>query len=508
MGYWHSKNLNDWKFIKPKQWYFQGSNAPAAQNYKDSLLYVAGNPSGSMSVLFTDDPVKGEWEATPGILHNLQDPDLFIDDDGQAYMYWGSSNKHPIKGRKLDRKKRFRLDEDVRELFNLEPEKYGWHRFGENNNDNNPGYIEGAWMTKHENTYYLTFAAPGTEFNVYGDGAYVSENPLGPFKYMPNSPFSFKPGGFINGMGHGSTVTGPDDTYWHFATMAVGVNVGWERRIGMFQTFFDRDGLMHSDTYFGDYPHNVPTAEENRGEFAGWMLLSYKKPVKVSSEFEDPASKTVFSAENMVDENIKSFWIAAKNEAEQWVEINLENTAEVYAIQINYNDYKSDMYGKLPGLYHQFTIESSEDGKTWGTIINKSKINEDVPNGYVELEKPVKARFIRYKNIHVPTPYLSISGLRVFGKGSGKKPKKPKDFDVQRQKDRRDVKIHWESINDAQGYNIFWGIAEDKLYNTWLVYDKNELEMKNLSIDQSYYFVVESFNENGVSKRTESVKID
>ena len=507
MGYWHSKDLNNWEFIKPKQWYFQGSNAPAAHNYKDSLLYVAGNPSGSMSVLYTDEPEQGTWEATPGILHNLQDPNLFIDDDGQAYMYWGSSNKHPIKGRKLDRKKRFRPAKEVHELFNLEPEKYGWHRFGENHTDTIPGYIEGPWMTKHNEKYYLTYGAPGTEFNVYGDGAYVSDDPLGPFEAMPNSPFSYKPGGFINGMGHGSTVNGPKDTYWHFATMAVSVNVGWERRIGMFQTFFDAEGLMHSDTYFGDYPYFVPTAEENRGEFAGWMLLSYKNPVKVSSTFKDPEAQKDYSPENIVDENIQSFWIAEENNDQQWIEIDLEERAKVYALQINYNDYKSDMYGKLPNLYHQYTVEASEDGEKWKTIVDKNTNKKDVPNDYVELEKPISTRFIRYKNIQVPTPYLSISGLRIFGKATGKKPKSVKDFAVKRQEDRRDAQLNWKAVENAQGYNVFWGVSPNKLYNTWLVYDKNYLEMKNLGTNQTYYFAIEAFNENGISKRTEPIKV-
>ena len=50
-GYWHSKDLLNWDFITPgKNWYPQGSNAPAAHNYKDSVLYVMGDPSGSMSV--------------------------------------------------------------------------------------------------------------------------------------------------------------------------------------------------------------------------------------------------------------------------------------------------------------------------------------------------------------------------------------------------------------------------------------------------------------------------
>ena len=38
MGYWHSTDLLNWQFITPEKWYFQGSNAPAAHNYKDSVL--------------------------------------------------------------------------------------------------------------------------------------------------------------------------------------------------------------------------------------------------------------------------------------------------------------------------------------------------------------------------------------------------------------------------------------------------------------------------------------
>ena len=67
MGYWHSEDMDEWKFIRPKQWYFQGSNAPAAHNYKDSVLYMAGNPSGSMSVLYSENPKSGEWKATQAL---------------------------------------------------------------------------------------------------------------------------------------------------------------------------------------------------------------------------------------------------------------------------------------------------------------------------------------------------------------------------------------------------------------------------------------------------------
>lgn len=113
------------------------------------------------------------------------------------------------------------------------------------------------------------------------------------------------------------------------------------------------------------------------------------------------------------------------------------------------------------------------------------------------------ARYIRYKNIDVPTPNLAISELRVFGLGMGKTPQQPKKLTLDRHADRRDITISWEPVKGAQGYNVLWGIAPDKLYSSWMVYGNNELLMKSLTIDQDYYFCVEAFNENGVSLRSE-----
>ncbi|MEO5651082.1 MAG: family 43 glycosylhydrolase [Ginsengibacter sp.] len=502
LGYWHSTDLLNWDFITPEKWYFQGSNAPAASNYRDSVLYVTGDPSGSMSILYTDDPKKGNWKAVPFILNNLQDPDLFIDDNGEAYMFWGSSNKFPIRGITLDREKNFKPSDKEDTLFNLDEAKHGWERFGENNSSTTlGGYIEGAWLTKHGGKYYMQYAAPGTEFNVYGDGVYIGDHPLGPYHYAPNNPISFKPGGFINGAGHGSTVEGPQNVYWHFTTMAVNVNIGWERRIGMFPTFFDKDGLMYSDTYFGDYPHYAPAIAGKEGAFRGWMLLSYKKPVKASSSVEN------YKPENVTDENVKTFWVAENNDNKQWLEIDLLQPGKVFAIQVNYNDYHSNLYGRIPELHQRYVIEGSLDGKNWTNLVDRSDNFNDVPNDYVELAIPLTMRYVRYKNIHVPTPYLSVSALRIFGIGEGKKPIAVKNFSVNREQDRRNAFIKWAPQQNCQGYNVLWGIAPGKLYSSWMVYGSDSLKMRNLNADQSYYFSIEAFNENGASERTPAVEI-
>ena len=499
-GYWHSKDLLNWDFITPEKWYFEGCNAPAAHNYKDSVLYVCGNPSGAMSILYTDNPKRGDWKAVPSVLHDLQDPALFIDDDERAYMYWGSSNRWPIRGKELDMKNKFLpIAKKPDSLLFLRPDIHGWERFGENHTSDIKPFIEGAWMTKHNGKYYLQYAAPGTQFNVYGDGVYVGKSPLGPFEYAAHNPFCYKPGGFATGAGHGSTVCGPGGIYWHFGTIHLSINYKFERRLCMFPTFFDEDGAMYSDTYFGDYPHYSPdqvSRQTTSGGFRGWMLLSYGKPVKASSQLES------YPVENVTDENLKTFWVAEKNDDKQWVEIDLEEVSDVYALQLNFFDYEeTGFWGRMPNLRQRYLVEASEDGARWRVLVDYRNSFRDAPHNYIELDQPIEARYIRYRHHYVPGKNLAMGDIRVFGLGRGKKPATVKGFTVVREADERNARISWKAVKGAQGYNVLWGVALDKLYSSWMVYGDNSLDLRALTVGQKYYFAIESFNENGISQR-------
>ena len=499
-GYWHSKDLLNWDFITPEKWYFEGCNAPAAHNYKDSVLYVCGNPSGAMSILYTDNPKRGDWKAVPSVLHDLQDPALFIDDDERAYMYWGSSNRWPIRGKELDMKNKFLpIAKKPDSLLFLRPDIHGWERFGENHTSDIKPFIEGAWMTKHNGKYYLQYAAPGTQFNVYGDGVYVGKSPLGPFQYAAHNPFCYKPGGFATGAGHGSTVCGPGGIYWHFGTIHLSINYKFERRLCMFPTFFDEDGAMYSDTYFGDYPHYSPdqvSRQTTSGGFRGWMLLSYGKPVKASSQLES------YPVENVTDENLKTFWVAGKNDDKQWVEIDLEEVSDVYALQLNFFDYEeTGFWGRMPNLRQRYLVEASVDGARWRVLVDYRNSFRDAPHNYIELDQPIEARYIRYRHHYVPGKNLAMGDIRVFGLGRGKKPATVKGFTVVREADERNVRISWKAVKGAQGYNVLWGVAPDKLYSSWMVYGDNSLDLRALTVGQKYYFAIEAFNENGISQR-------
>jgi hypothetical protein len=522
-GYWHSTDLVNWDFIKPQQWFFEGSNAPTAFNYKDSLVYFAGDPAGYGSILYSDDLKKGTWTPTASISTNIQDSELFIDDDGESYLFWGSSNIHPLHVKMLNKDDRF-LETGVRkELINLNEEEHGWERFGENNFHPTlkEGYMEGASMTKHNGKYYLQYAAPGTQFNVYADGVYIGDSPTGPFTYMKSNPMSFKPGGFTNGAGHGITVKQTNGQYWHFATMALASNSQWERRLCMFPTYFDADGLMYTNTSYGDYPRFGANHPSKAGEHNGWMLLSYKGNVTVASSLkqimkftsnDDEVKVTELPLEKdadgdivskiLTDENPKTFWVAEANNDKQWITIEMQKPGNIYALQLNFHDHESGIYTRTEGLKHQFIIEVSEDGTNWQTVVDRSNSDKDTPNAYIVLEKPIKAKYVRYNNKKVPGANFAMSEFRVFGLGLGSKPEKVSGFKINREEDRRDIAFSWKPIVGAQGYNISWGIAPDKLYQSWLVYDTDEHFMRCLDRDTPYYFSIEAFNENGISEKS------
>ncbi|MEQ8533533.1 MAG: fibronectin type III domain-containing protein, partial [Imperialibacter sp.] len=74
--------------------------------------------------------------------------------------------------------------------------------------------------------------------------------------------------------------------------------------------------------------------------------------------------------------------------------------------------------------------------------------------------------------------------------------------------ERRNAWLKWEQMPDATGYNIYTGIAPDKLYNSVMVYGANEHYFTAMDLDKTYYFQIEPFNEAGVGPRGEIMKVD
>jgi xylan 1,4-beta-xylosidase len=500
-GWWHSKDLLHWDYVKPNRWPEEDMCAPAAVSVGDTL-YLFQSTFDRRPIYCTKTPQTGQLSLFNPLLPYLPgaqgpwDPDLFHDEDTDRwFMYFGSSNLYPIYGIELDFRNQLNYLGTAKELIALRPDVHGWERFGRDHREPTKPFIEGAWMTKHEGKYYLQYAAPGTEYNVYANGTYLGDSPFGPFTYAPNNPVSYKPGGFVTGAGHGNTFQDNYGNYWNTGTPWIGVNFNFERRIAMFPAAFDHDGLLYADTRFGDFPHYLPTHKWENELFTVWMLLSYRKPCSASSML-DP-----YPAANVTDENPRTFWVAAANRAGEWLTIDLERPCEVNAVQVNYTDYKANLYQSDTNVFTQFRLLESLDGRNWRVIADLRHEKRDRPNAYIELAKPVRARFIRYEHVYVRAPHLAISDIRVFGHGPGSSPSTPRNLKVRRDADPRNAFLSWEEVPGAIGYNVLWGIKPDKLYQAYQVFadQGTNLEIRALTAGQEYSFSIEAFNENGVS---------
>ncbi|WP_337085613.1 discoidin domain-containing protein [Elizabethkingia anophelis] len=515
-GYWWSDDMLNWKFVSrkfllPQHKVYDELCAPAVFVMKDAMYVIGSTHNPDFPIWKSTDPTKDNWEiAVKEFKVGAWDPAFHYDEDtDKLYLYWGSSNAYPILGTEINTKT-LQSEGYVKPLLGLEPSEHGWERFGEyNDNTFLPPFIEGAWMTKHNGKYYLQYGAPGTEFSGYGDGVYVSDKPLEGFIYQSHNPFSYKPGGFARGAGHGATFEDNYKNWWHISTIVISTKNNFERRMGIWPAGFDKDDVMYTNTAYGDYPTYLPQYAQgkdfSKGLFAGWMLLNYQKPVQASSTLGG------FQPNLAVDEDIKTYWSAKTGNAGEWYQTDLGDISTVNAIQINYADQDAEFLGKTLNKMHQYKIYASNDGKSWKTIVDKSKNQKDVPHDYIELETPVKARFLKMENLKMPTGKFALSGFRVFGKGTGEKPSAVENFvalraEPRKNADRRSVWFKWKQNDLADGYVIYFGKSPDKLYGSIMVYGKNEYYFTGADKSDAYYFQIEAFNANGISERTSVMK--
>jgi len=510
-GYWWSDNMYQWnfvsrKFLKPWHDVYDELCAPATLVLGDTLFVIGSTHTKEFPLWMSTNPTVDEWtEAVDKFEGAAWDPAFLEDDDGRIYLYYGSSNFYPMYGIEIDRKTLQPIGER-KDMIQLTDSLHGWERFGEHaDNTFLAPFMEGAWVNKYNGKYYLQYGAPGTEFSGYADGVYTSDQPLGPWTYQSHNPFAYKPGGFARGAGHGATYQDLFGNWWHVSTIVIGVKNNFERRLGIWPAGFDRDGILYCNTTFGDYPHYLPSgpADHLKSRFTGWMLLNYNKPVQVSSTLGG------FAANQAVDESIKTYWSAVSGNKGEWFQTDLGEVSEVRAIQINYADQDADFLGKPTGFYHQYIIYASEDGKKWKVAVDKARNATDVPHDYVELDEPLRARYLKMENVHMPTGKFALSGFRVFGKQRKSLPVPVRHFIVLRgDSERRNAWLKWEQMPDATGYNIYSGIAPDKLYNSVMVYGANEYYFTAMDLDKTYYFQIEPFNEAGVGARGEIIKVE
>ena len=158
------------------------------------------------------------------------DPTVFIDDDGQAYLYWGNPFCYYVK-----------LNEDMISYSGdivsvpMTEESFGKR---DGNVKNRPTlYEEGPWLYKRKDLYYLLWAGgPIPEHLGYS----TSKSPTGPWKYggvlMPTEGRSFT--------NHPGIIDFKDKTYLFYHNGALPGGSGFTRSVCVDELQFNADGSI------------------------------------------------------------------------------------------------------------------------------------------------------------------------------------------------------------------------------------------------------------------------
>ena len=539
LGVWVSDDLVTWENHRLPEELPLYDYAPDVRVLGNWVYFCASNREHNCDRWRTKDILNGPYEKIEGSFP-YWDPNLFADDDGRVYFYWGCSNMTPIYGVELDSDTMLPIGEK-RELVFGDPYRIGYERIGEDNSTlpaseevveakyqaylkassvpeemlppevkplirgmlSDKPYIEGAWMDKHNGKYYFQYAAPGTQYNTYSDGVYVGESPLGPFTLAENNPYSYKPGGFLPGAGHGSTMKDKQGNWWHTSTMRISVNHDFERRVGLWPAGFDEDGELFCNQRCGDWPM---AAEGDPWRDPAWMLLSVGKAVTASSFVPK------HEPEKATEENVQTWWRAASNSRDEWLCVDLGKIFDIHAVQVNFADDKLDI--RCPGEIRpgsqaryieeqdyatQWKLEGSSDGERWFMIEDKSDAQTDLSHDLIVREHGFAARYLRLSDMAVPYGQNPcVSGLRVFGLGDGEKPAAPA-FTAARTGDL-DMTVMISEKPDTLGFNILFGASPEKLYHSYMVFAAGSHRIGALIKGREYYVRVDAFNEKGFTE--------
>lgn len=158
------------------------------------------------------------------------DPTVFIDDDGQAYLYWGNPNCFYVK-----------LNKDMISYEGgihavpMTPESFGRR---EGNPKRATLYEEAPWLYKRKGVYYLFYAGgPIPEHLAYA----TSDSPEGPWKYG-GTVMAKEGGSFTN---HPGIVDFRGKTYLFYHDASLPGGSGFTRSVCVREMNFGRDGKVN-----------------------------------------------------------------------------------------------------------------------------------------------------------------------------------------------------------------------------------------------------------------------
>lgn len=310
------------------------------------------------------------------------DPQLFVDDDGSEYLYFGTWGiykgfgcgvaKLSADGKSFSDKKLIPNTEII-------------------------DFFEAPYVFKKDGKYYFTYSSGSCHDDTYRVQYAISETgPMGPYTYKgcilkTNSDQT------VHGPGHHSILKDNDDYYiiYHRHNLPRSIH-GFNRQICIDKMEFSDNGeiLPVTPTHDGAIPSSLRSRSHNSKN------LALGSQVQASSEYSE-----WFKASYAIDDNNATLWRAAACNQPASLTIDLGQSTSFNEIFTQF-EYAT--------FFYQYKIETSNDGKNWTLFADKTS-NTHQGSPMVDTGE-AKARYIRItitgtqKNGHFP----AIWNVKVF----------------------------------------------------------------------------------------------
>lgn len=215
--------------------------APISRNGKYYIYFGANDIQeddtttiGGIGVAVSDSPdgpyVDAIGSPLIGQYHNGAQPidqDVFIDDDGQAYIYYGGHSHANVA----------LLNEDMISIGTF-PDGTQFKEITPTN------YVEGAQMIKRNGTYYMMWSEGGWTGPDYAVSYAMADSPLGPFERK--AKILQQDLAVATGSGHNGVINVPDTDIWYivYHRRPLGDDNGNHRQLAYDRMYFNEDGSI------------------------------------------------------------------------------------------------------------------------------------------------------------------------------------------------------------------------------------------------------------------------
>jgi hypothetical protein len=375
---WKSKDFLNWSFngsifpdnFDAKYW------APSSLIRKDGRYYlfptlneritlvVADSPEGPFRSADGKDIVKGSgFKPFPITKPKPIDAEVFVDDDGQAYMVWAERGICKLKSD---------LTEPDGEISVVKTKRRG--------------YSEGPFLFKRKGIYYYLYTLEGHENYKY---AYIMSrtSPMGPWE-EPEEDIISKTDHEqkIFGPGHGCFFNLKGSEQWYFAYLEYGRG-GTNRQVWVDKMDFNADGTIQPvKLTLQGVGALRPIADKAPNIALGKTATasSTRADLRVKPRTDQKLDRTEnFAPAKAVDGSNGSRWMAEDSDTAAWYQLDLGEARDIN---------RTEAYFVKPTAGHAYSLEYSVDGKTWLPYGGHDALIMQSPHTD---SKSVRARYLR-----------------------------------------------------------------------------------------------------------------